>query len=123
MMFKGGVFTVYVSDMERSVQFYTEALGMKLLERHGDHWASVDGGPGLTIGLHPATPDFPAGRQGSMAIGLYLTEPIERAVQALSARGVVFKGPIVDDKALSLAFFADPDGNPMYLADMKPAYR
>jgi catechol 2,3-dioxygenase-like lactoylglutathione lyase family enzyme len=122
-MLKGGVFTVYVSDMQRSIQFYTETLGMKLLERYGDHWASVDGGPGLTIGLHPATTEFPAGRQGSMAIGLYLTEPIERAVETFKGRGVNFARPIVDDKALSLAFFGDPDGNPMYLAEMKPAYR
>jgi len=122
-MFKSGVFTIYVSDMQRSIQFYTETLGMKLLERYGDHWASVDGGPGLTIGLHPATTEFPAGRQGSMAIGLYLIEPIERVVETLKGRGVTFNGPIVDDKALSLAFFGDPDGNPMYLAEMKPAYR
>ncbi len=122
-MFKGGVFTVYVSDMNRSVQFYTETLGMKLLERYGDHWASLDGGPGLTIGLHPATPEFPAGRQGSMAIGLYLVEPIERAVETLAKRGVTFSGPIASDKALSLAHFADPDGNPLYVAEMKPAYR
>ena len=58
-----------------------------------------------------------------MAIGLYLTEPIERAVEAYKGRGVNFTGPIVDDKALSLAFFTDPDGNPMYFAEMKPAYR
>jgi catechol 2,3-dioxygenase-like lactoylglutathione lyase family enzyme len=122
-MFKGGVFTVYVSDMKRSVAFYTETLGMKLLDRYGDHWASVDGGPGLTIGLHPATAEIPAGRQGSMAIGLYLTEPIERAVDTFKARGVNFTSAIIEDKALSLAFFGDPDGNPMYLAEMKPAYR
>ena len=122
-MFRGGVFTVYVSDMARSIQFYTETLGMKLLERYGDHWASLDGGPGLTIGLHPATKEIPAGRQGSMAIGLYLAEPIERAVQTLKDRGVEFHGPIVDDKALSLAFFSDPDGNALDLAEMKPAYR
>src|ERR671922_3037094 len=122
-MFRGGVVTIYVSDMDRAVRFYSEVLGFTLTERHGNHWASVDGGPGLTIGLHPATKEVPAGRQGSMAIGLYLTESIERAVQTLKDRGVTFHGPIVDDKALSLAFFSDPDGNPLYLAEMKPAYR
>ena len=122
-MFRGGVFTIYVSDMDRSVRFYTETLGMKLIERHGNHWAAVDGGPGLSIGLHPAIPEVPAGRPGSMAIGLFLDGGIDDAVKRLTTRGVVFEGPIKDDKALSLAFFSDPDGNHLYLAEMKPAYR
>jgi catechol 2,3-dioxygenase-like lactoylglutathione lyase family enzyme len=122
-MFRGGVFTIYVSDMDRSVRFYTETLGMKLIERHGNHWAAVDGGPGLSIGLHPATAEVPAGQRGSMAIGLYLDGPIGEAVKRLSNQGVRFDGPIKEDKALSIAFFSDPDGNPLYVAEMKPAYR
>ena len=123
-MFRGGVVTIYVSDMDRAVRFYSETLGFALKERHGNHWASLDGGPGLAIGLHPATEQVPAGRQGSIAIGLYLDQPIADAVTALTARGARFKGPVVDDDGmLSLAFFDDPDGNPFYLAEMKQAYR
>ena len=122
-MFRGGVFTIYVSDMNRSVRFYTETLGMKLMQRHGDNWALIDGGPGLSIGLHPATPEVPAGRRGSIAIGLYLEKPIREAVEQLRQAGVSFDGPIKEDVALSLAFFSDPDGTALYLAEMKPAYR
>ena len=122
-MFRGGVVTIYVSDMDRAVRFSTDVLGFRLTERHGNHWASLDGGPGLTIGLHPATAEVPAGRQGSIALGLYLEGPIREAVNQLTARGVQFSGPVIDDKALSLAFFGDPDGNPLYLAEMNPAYR
>jgi hypothetical protein len=35
----------------------------------------------------------------------------------LTQRGVVFRGPIVDEGMLKLAFFADPDGNTFYLAE------
>jgi catechol 2,3-dioxygenase-like lactoylglutathione lyase family enzyme len=122
-MFRGGVVTVYVNDMDRAVQFYVETLGFTLTERHGNHWASLDGGPGLTIGLHPATLEVPAGRQGSIALGLYLEQPISDAMKRLTARGVRFSGPVIEDKALSLAFFSDADGNPLYLAEMKAAYR
>ena len=122
-MLRGGVVTLYVSDMDRSVRFYQETLGFTLNERHGNHWASLTGGPGLTIGLHPSTPEVPAGRPGSIALGLYVDGPIADAVQRLTARGVRFTGPVIDDKALSLAFFTDPDGNPLYIAEMKPAYR
>lgn len=122
-MFRGGVFTIYVSDMNRAVAFYVDTLGFRLNERHGDNWASVDGGPGLTIGLHPATAEIPAGRQGSIAIGLFLDTPIASAISQLKAKGVTFRTPVIEDVALSLAFFADPDGTPLYLAEMKPAYR
>lgn len=122
-MFRGGVVTVYVSDMDRAVRFYSETLGFTLTERHGNHWASLDGGPGLTLGLHPATAEMPAGRQGSIALGLYLERPIRDAVNQLISRGVSFSGPVMQDKALSLAFFTDPDGNPLYVAEMKEVYR
>jgi catechol 2,3-dioxygenase-like lactoylglutathione lyase family enzyme len=52
-MIEGGTPTIYVSDMERAVEFYTEVLGLRLESRHGDEWASVDAGRGMTIGLHP----------------------------------------------------------------------
>lgn len=121
-MFRGGVVTIYVSDMDRAVRFYSETLGFALKERHGNYWASLDGGPGLAIGLHPATEQVPAGRQGSIAIGLYLEQPIADAVTTLTARGARFKGPVIDDGGmLSLAFFDDPDGNPFYLAEMTQA--
>jgi catechol 2,3-dioxygenase-like lactoylglutathione lyase family enzyme len=109
--------------MDRAVNFYVDTLGFALKERHGNHWASLDGGPGLTIGLHPATAEVPAGRQGSIALGLYVERPITDAVKQLISRGVQFAGPIIEDKALSLAFFADPDRNPLYLAEMKQVYR
>ncbi len=53
-MIEGGTPTIYVSDMDRAVTFYTEVLGLRLISRHGDDWASVDAGKGLTLGLHPA---------------------------------------------------------------------
>jgi catechol 2,3-dioxygenase-like lactoylglutathione lyase family enzyme len=122
-MFKGGVVTIYVSDMDRAVRFYAETVGFRLTERYGNHWASLDGGPGLTIGLHPATAAVPAGRQGSIALGLHLERPIEDAMRELAARGVQFAGPVIDDKQVSLAFFNDPDGNSLYLAEMKAVPR
>jgi len=122
-MFKGGVVTIYVSDMDRAVRFYAETVGFRLTERYGNHWATLDGGPGLTIGLHPATAEVPAGRQGSIALGLYLDRPIEDAMRELSARGARFTGPVVDDKQVLLAFFNDPDGNSLYLSEMKAVPR
>src|SRR3954471_2835522 len=118
-MFNSGNITIYVSDMDRAVSFYTEALGLKLAYRFGDHWASVELGKGLTIGLHPASEGNPAGRKGSMAIGLELTGSIEDAMKKLETKGVKFHGIVNEGKAGKFAHFEDPDGNSLYLAELQ----
>ena len=119
-MFSSGNVTLYVSNMDRAVRFYTETLGLRLAYRFGDHWASVEIGKGLTIGLHPASAEMPAGRRGSMAIGLELgAVSIEDAVAKLEAKGVRFDGPVNDQgKAGKFVGLQDPDGNPLYLAEL-----
>jgi catechol 2,3-dioxygenase-like lactoylglutathione lyase family enzyme len=117
-MFASGNVTVYVSNMDAAVRFYAETLGLKLAYRFGDHWAAVEVGKGLTIGLHPASAEMPAGRRGSMSIGLELSGSIHDAVRALEAKGVKFDGPVNEGKAGSFVSFPDPDGNLLYLAQM-----
>lgn len=117
-MFAAGNVTVIVSNMDASVHFYTEVLGLKLQYRFGDHWASVEVGKGLTIGLHPASAHSTPGRKGSMSIGLELSGSIHEAVRALEAKGVKFDGVVNEGKAGSFVSFEDPDGNPLYLAQL-----
>ena len=115
-MISGGNATIFVSNMDAAVKFYTDVLGLKLTNRFGDAWATIDAGKGLTIGLHPASPKYPApGTKGSMMLGLEIDEPIETVVARLNERGVQFNGSIVDDEAGKFAQLEDPDGNEMYL--------
>ena len=110
--------TVMVSDFDRAVRFYTETLGLSLRMRFGDGWAEVET-KGLTIGLHPANAHGPRpGEGGALSIGLEVPA-IEPAKAELEARGIAFEGPIKDDGAVRLAFFSDPDGNPLYLCQQK----
>jgi len=117
-MFSSGNVTVGVANMDRAVRFYTETLGLKLAYRFGDHWASVELGKGLTIGLHPVSGATPAAGRGSMAIGLELSGAIEDAVKSLEAKGVKFQGPVNEGKSGKFAAFEDPDGNALYLAEL-----
>jgi predicted enzyme related to lactoylglutathione lyase len=117
-MFASGNVTVYVSNMDRAARFYSETLGLKLAYRFGDHWASVEAGKGLTIGLHPASAVLPAGRKGSMTIGLELAGSIHDAVKTLEAKGVQFPKGVEAGKAGSFAHFEDPDGNSLYLTEL-----
>jgi catechol 2,3-dioxygenase-like lactoylglutathione lyase family enzyme len=117
-MISGGNATIYVTDMDRSVSFYTETLGLRLDFRAGDHWASIDAGEGMQLGLHPASSRGPApGTVGAVSVGLAVDESIEHVVSTLEKRGVVFHGPVDGDGKVKLAFFADPDGNPLHLVE------
>jgi catechol 2,3-dioxygenase-like lactoylglutathione lyase family enzyme len=115
-MISGGNITVMVSNMDASVRFYTEVLGMKLINRFGDHWATVDAGRGLVIGLHPPSPKYPPpGTRGSMVIGLEINEPIQQLVDRLKEKGAKVGDSITRDANGSFADMEDPDGNAIYL--------
>ncbi len=121
-MIEGGTPTIYVSNMDRAVDFYTEVLGLRLVSRYGDEWASVDAGKGMTIGLHPAAERMGApGTLGSINIGFNVTQSIDVVVRTLESRGVTFDEPIKGDAngSIKLAFFGDPDGNSLYLCESK----
>jgi catechol 2,3-dioxygenase-like lactoylglutathione lyase family enzyme len=111
-MIAGGNATLYVSDLGRSIRFYVEIMGFKLISKHGEHWAEIDAGEGLILGLHPGE-----AKRGSMAIGFNVDVPIEQAVAVLDNRGVQFEGEIKRGKGPALAHFVDPDGNPLYLTE------
>jgi predicted enzyme related to lactoylglutathione lyase len=115
-MICGGNATVFVSNMDAAVHFYSQVLGLKLTNRFGDHWATVEAGPGLTIGLHPASPKYPApGAKGAVMLGLEIDEAIEGVVARLSEQGVRIKGSIVRDEPGNFVHLEDPDGNDIYL--------
>lgn len=118
-MITNGIATVMVSDMNRAVEFYTQTLGLALEYRAGDHWAQISAGK-FSIGLHPAGahPGL-AGSRGAISIGLTVGESIDSVVMKLAAKGVKFDGPVKDDGAVRLAFFGDPDGNELYLCEVK----
>jgi predicted enzyme related to lactoylglutathione lyase len=120
-MISSGNATVFVSNMDNSVRFYTEVLGLKLTNRFGDSWATVEAGKGLTIGLHPASPKYPApGTKGAMMLGLEIDEPIAGMVARLGGKGVRIKGSIVQDDPGNFVHLEDPDGNEIYLWETDP---
>ena len=120
-MISAGNVTVMISNMDRAIQFYTETLGLKLTNRFGDNWATVEAGRGLTIGLHPASPRHPApGTKGSMMLAFEITEPIEHVIARLTEKGVHFTGPVIRDEPGNFVDLEDPDGNVIYLWEVSP---
>lgn len=123
---RGGNATVFVSNLNASVDFYTRILGLNLLYQAGEHFAMIDAGSGFQIGLHsPSDSAGTPGTNGAIHIGLAVARPIETVVKELLAARVEFHRPkgettpvIDDDGAVKLAHFSDPDGNPLYLCEV-----
>jgi predicted enzyme related to lactoylglutathione lyase len=115
-MITGGNATVFLTNMDISVRFYVETLKLTQVNRFGDHWAAVRAGSSLTLGLHPKSEKWPALRtQGSIQIALEIDEPIEPAVQRLTAAGVRFVTAVERTPQGNFIHFEDPDGNALYL--------
>ena len=101
-MINGGHATVYVSNMDDAIRFYTELLGLKLTNRFGNHWATVQAGKTLLIGLHPWSAKYPRpGTKGSVQIGLVVSrdEPIGDLAARLRKHGVEVSDIIKSEEA------------------------
>ena len=117
-MVSGGNATIIVTDMDRSIRFYTEVLGLKLTNRFGQDWATVSAGEGLTIGIHPASAKYPSpGTKGAIILGLDIDVSVEKAVARLSHYAVPVLGAVVRSEPGNFVHIEDPDGNEIYLWD------
>lgn len=116
----GGNASIYVTDIDRAVEFYTATLGFPLKVRVGTEWAEIDAGKGLTLGIHRARPPetVEAGTRGAINIELAVTRSLDEVVPTLKARGVRFKGEILNYPAVRIATVLDPDNNEILLGQV-----
>jgi catechol 2,3-dioxygenase-like lactoylglutathione lyase family enzyme len=116
-MFEQCNVTVMVADMDRAVDFYTQALKLPLGNRYGNEWAEIHA-PGVTIGLHPQNEGISGVATGNISIG-FQVEDLGAAVAELQQRGVIIDdGAIRDGGTDRIVNFADPDGTPLYLIEL-----
>ena len=93
-------------DLDESIRFYTETLGMTLKFRDGAHYAALDGGS-ITIALATAV-DHPL--PGKVVVGIR-TDDVDAAAKAVEADGgAIVKGPY-DDAHERRAVVYDHQGN------------
>lgn len=105
--------TIMVSDMDNSLKFYTETLGLILKNKYGNYWADIEG-PGISIGLHPT--DKVIVRSDNLQIGINVAN-LEKAITDYEKKGIRFK--MNEDDQVRIAFFNDPDNNTLYLIQSK----
>jgi lactoylglutathione lyase len=115
MFGKLGLVMIVVREMERSVAFYRDVLGLKLLI-HQENWSQLDAG-NILIGLHPEGEEVKVSPTTGMSIALYVDD-IDKAVAAIRARfGKIAIGPRQDPFG-RWALVRDPDGYNVQLVEM-----
>jgi predicted enzyme related to lactoylglutathione lyase len=117
-----GQIHISVTDVERSVAFYRDVLGL-------EHLFTVPGQPMAffragEVRLYLGVPE--SERFRSRPVIYYRVEDLDATYAAVVERGAVpLEKPqkVHDDGATSLhmAFVADPDGNPVGLMEERPA--
>lgn len=110
---KGCNVTIMASSMDAGIEFYTQKLGLELKQRYGDHYAEIEA-PGLKIGLHPASAKVQKGDNISIGFGV---DDFDQALEDLKNKGI--KVQVENDGWGRLGNFEDPDGNKLYLAEIK----
>jgi serine phosphatase RsbU (regulator of sigma subunit) len=114
---------IYVRDLDRSLQFYVEKLGFRVVVDHtfdnGQRWIEVgppDGNAHLGLALLPPDED-PAKFIHPLALIWFITEDVTRKYEEWKARDVSFAyPPQVPAWGGIHTRFKDPDGNEFGLA-------
>lgn len=112
---------VSVTDLERSVAFYRDVLGLRhLFTVPGQPMAFFDAG-GVRLYLGVPEDD----RFRSRPVLYYRVDDVEAAFAAVSGRGArELSGPHLvhsdDSGELWMAFVSDPDGTPLALMEERP---
>lgn len=110
-----------VDDIPRAKQFYSETLGIRVTEEYGMLHLHIAGDRDTLI--YPKKDHTPA----TFTILNFPVDDIERAVDGLTARGVIFEQyeDVTNDRGIAtnqgpkIAWFKDPAGN--ILSILQPA--
>jgi predicted enzyme related to lactoylglutathione lyase len=102
-----------VTDMDAALAFYTQKLGLNLKARFENHYAEIEAGDYL-LGLHPSDQRTVYGN--NLSIGFGVTN-FEETTNVLESNGVTLN--VQRDGWSNIAHFADPDGNPLYVIEVK----
>lgn len=110
--------SVYVSDQDRALAFYTHKLGFTVVTDQpmgpGARWIELKI-PGAETGVVITKPMMPDHRIGGFMNLSFVTDDVQKTYDELSARGVEFIQPPRTEQWGTSAIFKDPDGNTFVL--------
>ena len=112
MINKIGFISYTVSNLQQSIKFYQNLLGLELLLQD-DCWAEFNIS-GQRFAIHEKTNRTIKNDQ-STTIVYFEANPIETIVKGLQVKGVKFRGEIEVYSYGKLILFSDPDNNSLGL--------
>ena len=99
----------WTKDMDASVGFSRDVLGLSLRTRMGEDWAEFDVG-GTTVALHGTREGHAPPQEGATVV--FEVDDLEGTMTALRARDVAFEGEVNEGPGYGrFVSFRDPDGN------------
>ncbi len=108
----------WTADMERSVAFYRDVVGLDLVRREGESWAVFDVG-GRQFSVHGAVEGHPVRAGGATAV--FEVRDLDAAMRTLEERGVRFSPHVGEVQGYArFCSFPDPDGNTVQLIEYAP---
>jgi catechol 2,3-dioxygenase-like lactoylglutathione lyase family enzyme len=102
--------TVSTKDIDAAVAFYRDVLGLEEGKRWGDMPGVEFETGNLTIAVMQSDAFGVEPRTNNHPIAFHVDD-FGAAKGELEARGVEFRGDVLDSGVCYQAFFADPDGN------------
>ncbi len=117
---KLGIVMVVVRDMDRSVAYYRDVLGLKLLFAQSN-WSQFDAG-GILIGLHPEGEQVKVSPTTGMSLGIYVDD-VTATVSEVKRRGGHIAIQPRNEPFGRWALAQDPDGYNIQLIEMARGLR
>lgn len=110
--------TLRVSDLDRSIAFYADVLGLAPMARMGTdaHRVVMFGSDGATkVELVWEDAPLPEAIGGGVSMG-FLPEDLDAFMARVSALGIPAVGPVSPSPDIRFFFIKDPDGYTIQLA-------
>jgi catechol 2,3-dioxygenase-like lactoylglutathione lyase family enzyme len=105
----------WTRDMDASVTFYRDVVGLTLVRRDGNEWAEFEAGP-IRLALH-GSEERPASGAGTV---VFRVEDLDGTRWVLEQRGASFEDYLGEVEGFArFATFHDPDGNPLQIIEYR----
>ncbi len=115
-MFKRvGAVILLIDNMEKSVTFYRDILGMKIKQEFPDWVEFVNEGGSAVLALHPKRTKYSG--SPNMLVGFKVND-IENVCKELGKKDVKFYKKLTDESFGKHAIIEDPDGHLISIAEI-----
>lgn len=112
---------IVVNDLKEAIKFYTETVGLKLVEHHEQYgWAELTGHEtgGARLGISQKN-DMEPIKPGNNAILTLTVENLDKSMKELSKNKVKFVGGVMEIPGqVKLQLCVDKDGNHFQMVEI-----